>query len=179
MSRKFTRLIFLCFLPAAAVAAPAPSGRPAAVPPEHTGEGDTIHIPPKIEWEKIAELPPRHGEAKNPGLAGVFAGAHGDVFLIAGGTNYPQGRPWTGAARAVYSDIYVLQRKPRADGLPDHLQAGFPLEGEVHLEVGLSHPGGRLVKEPGLRRRHGLTRGRHRAEDFFVISVNRFVVIND
>lgn len=79
-------------------------------------EGDIIHAPPGIVWEKIAELPPRHGDAKNPGLAGVFAGAQGDCFLIAGGTSYPDGAPWTGAKRAVSRDIYVLQRTAGANG---------------------------------------------------------------
>ncbi len=111
MPRLFTRFLFLLSPALAAVAEPA-----APIPPQ---EGDTIHIPPRIEWEKIAELPPRHGEQKNPGLAGVFAGAHDDVFLIAGGTNYPQGRPWTGAPRAVYGDIYVLERTAAANGLPE------------------------------------------------------------
>ena len=122
MPRLLTRL-FCLLCPALTVTA-APPPRPAAAAPAAPAapalvpEGDTIHIPPRIEWEQIAELPPRHGEAKNPGLAGAFAGAQGDVFIIAGGTNFPQGRPWTGAPRAVYSDIYVLERTTAASGLP-------------------------------------------------------------
>ena len=73
-------------------------------------EADQIHPPPKIEWEKIADLPPRPGFDKQPGLAGTFAGAQGDVLLIAGGTNYPVGEPWNEAKRASWSDIYVLKR---------------------------------------------------------------------
>ncbi|HEX2747499.1 MAG TPA: hypothetical protein VHM91_05810, partial [Verrucomicrobiales bacterium] len=77
--------------PAPVLPDPAPAPAPAPTPaPVHPAEGDTIHDPPRIEWEKIAELPPRHGEPKNPGLAGVFAGTQGDVLIIAGGTNYPQ-----------------------------------------------------------------------------------------
>jgi N-acetylneuraminic acid mutarotase len=104
--------------PPKSAAATAPVPVPAPATPPHEGEGDTIHVPPRIEWEKIAELPPRHGEEKNPGLAGVFAGAQGDVLIIAGGTNYPQGFPWTGAKRAVYSDIYVLERSVDPAGTP-------------------------------------------------------------
>ena len=92
MASLFPRFLLLLTLSAAAPRFSRAAGQ------EHT---DTIHIPPKIEWEKIAELPPRAGEQKNPGLAGVFAGAQEDVFIIAGGTNYPKGRPWTGAPRAV------------------------------------------------------------------------------
>ena len=109
MPRLFLRLPAL-FIFAAVVAETSPAAE--------TELTDTIHIPPKIEWEKIADLPPRHGEAKNPGLAGVFAGAQDDVLLIAGGTNFPQGSPWNGGPRAVYGDIYVLERTQKPDGLP-------------------------------------------------------------
>src|SRR5687768_5098662 len=139
MPRLIPRFFLMLTLPLSAGAA-----EPA--PPAHTGEGDTIHIPPRIEWEKIAELPPRHGEEKNPGLAGVFAGTHGDVFIIAGGTNYPQGRPWTGAPRAVYSDIYVLERTPRPDGLPvfEWINAGADLPDAVSYGASVSLPDGVL-----------------------------------
>jgi SSS family solute:Na+ symporter len=139
MPRLTPRLLFLVCLPLSAAAEP-------AAPPAHTGEGDTIHIPPRIEWEKIAELPPRHGEERNPGLAGVFAGAHGDVFIIAGGTNYPVGRPWEGAPRAVYSDIYVLERTPRTDGLPvfEWTPAGADLPDAISYGASVSLPDGVL-----------------------------------
>lgn len=141
MPRLIPCIIFLLGLPHAATANPADQANPA-----HQGEGDTIHIPPRIEWEKIAELPPRHGEQRNPGLAGVFAGAHGDALLVAGGTNYPEGRPWTGAPRAVYSDIYVLERTARADGLPDYhwVDAGASLPESVSYGASVSTPDGVL-----------------------------------
>jgi N-acetylneuraminic acid mutarotase len=111
MPRPISCLVLLLCLPFPAAAEDRQPAAPAA-------EGDTIHIPPSIDWEKIAELPPRRGEDRNPGLAGAFAGAQGDVFIIAGGTNYPRGRPWTGALRAFYTDIYVLQRSDSPNGLP-------------------------------------------------------------
>lgn len=133
--------LFLRFLPSAIVAAALFTAAPSSAE-----EGDTIHIPPRIEWEKIAELPPRHGEAKNPGLAGVFAGAQDDVFIIAGGTNYPQGAPWTGAKRAVYGDIYVLERTAAADGLPvfKWVDAQADLPDAVSYGASVSVPGGVL-----------------------------------
>ena len=78
-------------------------------------EADVIHPAPKIEWESIAELPPRPGFEKAEGLAGVFAGTHGDVLLIAGGTNYSGLSFSSGAPRAWWADIYVLQRAYTAD----------------------------------------------------------------
>ncbi len=86
--------------------------------PGHGDEGDTSHAPPRIQWEKIAELPPLRGQAKNPGLAGVFAGAQEEVLIIAGGTNYPQGVPWKGGKRAAWRDIYVLERKDSPTSAP-------------------------------------------------------------
>ena len=130
MPRLFTRLLFL-LSPVLAASAELPASA-------HALGSDTIHIPPRIEWEKIAELPPRHGELKNPGLAGVFAGAHGEVFLIAGGTNYPQGRPWNGAPRAVYSDIYVLERTAAPGGLPVFSWTGAQAELHDALSYGAS-----------------------------------------
>jgi solute:Na+ symporter, SSS family len=88
-------------------------GKPKAAGSEE--EGDTIHIPPKIEWEKIAELPPIHGMAKHPGLAGAYAGVHQGALIIAGGTNYPVGKPWNGARRSWWPDIYVLERTQAPD----------------------------------------------------------------
>ncbi len=131
---------------------PEPTPAPAPAPP---AEGDTIHVPPRIEWEKIAELPPRHGEPKNPGLAGVFAGAQGDVLIIAGGTNYPQGLPWTGAPRAVYSDIYVLERKTANGGAPAftwvdpqaELADGISYGASVSLPEGVLCIGGATLRD--------------------------------
>jgi N-acetylneuraminic acid mutarotase len=118
----------------------------AALPPAAAEEGDTIHIPPKIEWEKIAELPPKPGKDKNPGLAGVFAGAQEDVSIIAGGTNYPEGFPWTGASRAVYNEIYVLERTAQADGLPAFkwVEAQAQLPEAVSYGASVSLPDGVL-----------------------------------
>ena len=103
----------LCLLAPMAVwlagLSPVSAQAPAVKPP---AEADMIHPAPKIEWESIAELPPRPGFGqKAEGLAGVFAGAQGDVFLIAGGTNYAGQAFAPGTPRAWWADIYVLQRR--------------------------------------------------------------------
>jgi SSS family solute:Na+ symporter len=137
MLRLFPRLFTLLTFSVAV------TGTASASEPEPT---DTIHIPPKIEWEKIAVLPPRHGEQKNPGLGGVFAGAQGDVFIVAGGTNYPQGQPWNGAPRAVYSDIYVLERTLKPDGISEFkwTSPGADLPEAVSYGASVSLPDGVL-----------------------------------
>jgi solute:Na+ symporter, SSS family len=147
MPRLFLRSTLLLFL-AVRASAESPRDKAESPPPPAPAhqESDTIHIPPKIEWEKIAELPPRHGEQKNPGLGGVFAGAQDDVFLIGGGTNYPAGRPWAGGQRAVYSDLYVLQRTLTPEGLPlyNWLPPGNSLPEAVSYGASVSIPGGVL-----------------------------------
>ncbi|MDB6133895.1 MAG: sglT 8 [Verrucomicrobiales bacterium] len=95
---------------------PAPVAPPVPAPPQTPeGEGDQIHPPPQIDWTAIAELPPPSGSGKAPGLAGTFAGAQGDVLMIAGGTNYPSGELWSGGTRAWHPDVYVLQRSYSPD----------------------------------------------------------------
>lgn len=83
---------------------------PAAPAEPEASEVDVLHPPPKIEWEKLAEMEPPPGFEKPFGLAGAFAGAHGDTLIIAGGTNFPTGAPWTGGKRAWWSHIHVLKR---------------------------------------------------------------------
>ncbi|NIP97188.1 MAG: hypothetical protein GWO24_28645, partial [Akkermansiaceae bacterium] len=47
-----------------------------------------------IEWDRLPDLP--DGE----GFAGVFAGlardGDKDILVVAGGANFPEGRPWEG-----------------------------------------------------------------------------------
>lgn len=94
--------------------ATSPGEAPESIPPV-AAEGDQIHPPPQIDWVSIAELPSKPGMTKPIGLAGAFAGAQGDVLMIAGGTNYPAGEPWEGAKKEWLPDIYVLQRRITAD----------------------------------------------------------------
>jgi N-acetylneuraminic acid mutarotase len=100
-------------VPAAPVPAPtpAPVAPPVSPQPPAAGEGDQIHPPPQIDWTAIAELPAAPGQTKALGLGGVFAGAQGDVLMIAGGTNYTGAEPWNGGTRTWHPDIYVLQRR--------------------------------------------------------------------
>lgn len=118
--------------------APAPAAPPA--------EADMIHPAPKIEWEAIAELPPRAGFDKAEGLAGVFAGAQGDVFMIAGGTNYSGQGFSPGLPRAWWPDVYVLQRTFTADQktVYDWLPAGAELPRSLAYGASANTPDGVL-----------------------------------
>jgi N-acetylneuraminate epimerase len=56
------------------------------------------------EWEK---LPPLPGEL---GFAGSFAGVSNGALLVAGGSNFPDKKPWEGGAKAWYDTVFVLER---------------------------------------------------------------------
>lgn len=55
-----------------------------------------------FQWETLPDLP-------DPvGLAGPYAGTSGGALLVAGGANFPGGRPWEGAAKVWHDDVFVL-----------------------------------------------------------------------
>ncbi|NNM30390.1 MAG: hypothetical protein HKO57_12790, partial [Akkermansiaceae bacterium] len=59
-----------------------------------------------IEWGRLADIPDREG------LAGVFAGVVNDggkeVLLVAGGANFPDGRPWEGGKKVYHDAVHAL-----------------------------------------------------------------------
>jgi len=57
-----------------------------------------------LAWQKLPALP------DNLGFAGPFAGVSDDALIVAGGANFPDGRPWTGAQKIWHDRIFVLDR---------------------------------------------------------------------
>ena len=64
-----------------------------------------------IKWDQFPSLPPSPGQSRQPGLAGPFAGAHGDVLLVGCGANFPDQPPWEGGTKAWWGDLFVLERR--------------------------------------------------------------------
>jgi len=62
-----------------------------------------------LTWDSLPPLPPLAGEVKQPGVAGPFAGVHGDALIVAGGANFPDKLPWDGGAKIWWNDIWVLE----------------------------------------------------------------------
>jgi solute:Na+ symporter, SSS family len=62
-----------------------------------------------LRWEELPALPPSAGQAKQPGVAGPFAGIHGDALIVAGGANFPVKLPWEGGTKAWWDDVWVLE----------------------------------------------------------------------
>ena len=71
-------------------------------------------ITPRLTWDQLPRLPRSPGQPVQPGLASPFAGVHGDVLLVGGGTNFPERMPWDGGSKQWCDDLFVLER--HADG---------------------------------------------------------------
>lgn len=63
-----------------------------------------------IKWSELPSLPPAPGETIQPGIAGAFAGKDNSVLLLAGGANFPEGKPWDGGKKFFHDEIYVLKK---------------------------------------------------------------------
>ncbi|UYQ95417.1 galactose oxidase [Chitinophaga horti] len=58
-----------------------------------------------FEWNTLPAVP------DSTGFAGSFAGAAGEVLLVAGGANFPDGRtPWNGGKKTWYDKVFVLEK---------------------------------------------------------------------
>lgn len=63
-----------------------------------------------LSWAQLPPLPPSAGQVRQPGVAGPFAGVHGDALIVAGGANFPDKLPWDGGAKAWWDDVWVLEK---------------------------------------------------------------------
>jgi N-acetylneuraminic acid mutarotase len=64
----------------------------------------------RLDWDELPGLPPSAGQTKQPGVAGPFAGVHGDALIVAGGANFPERLPWEGGAKIWWDDVWVLEK---------------------------------------------------------------------
>lgn len=59
-----------------------------------------------IIWNATLQLPPAPGDSVNIGVAGAFAGICDNTLMVAGGANFPDGFPWTGAKKVWHRTLY-------------------------------------------------------------------------
>ena len=69
-----------------------------------------------VEWTGLVPLPPARPDTEQPGVAGPFAGIHGNTLIVAGGANFPDTMPWHGGKKQYHDEIYQLQLPAGADG---------------------------------------------------------------
>lgn len=61
-------------------------------------------------WSVVARLPLPPGRSTQPGVAGPFAGISGGALIVAGGSNFPDKKPWEGGKKVFVDEVYILQR---------------------------------------------------------------------
>lgn len=64
-----------------------------------------------IKWKVAAVVPPSGAQLKSPGFAGPINGVNNNVFIVAGGANFPHGLPWEGGKKYYSNEIHVLQKE--------------------------------------------------------------------
>lgn len=57
-----------------------------------------------LRWRKLPPLPDREG------FAAPFAGICNGALIVAGGTNFPDKRPWEGGAKVWHDSVFVLEK---------------------------------------------------------------------
>lgn len=85
-----------------------------------------------IEWSELPPLPPPAPGSIQPGVAGPFAGIHGNTLIIAGGANFRDTMPWHGGKKYYHDDIYALH-------LPVNGGPWKSFRGEIQLPVPVAY----------------------------------------
>jgi N-acetylneuraminic acid mutarotase len=67
-----------------------------------------------VDWSELVPLPPPAPGAVQHGVAGPFAGLHGNTLIVAGGANFPDTMPWHGGKKLYHNEIYLLNLPPGA-----------------------------------------------------------------
>jgi N-acetylneuraminate epimerase len=79
----------------------------------------------EIAWTKLPPIPDREG------FAGSFAGTHNGALIVAGGANFPSGKPWDGGAKTWHDTVFILEKPDgewkRAGRLPRPLGYGVSI----------------------------------------------------
>lgn len=68
------------------------------------------HKVPDIQWKSAAQLPAMSSTSYARGVAGGAAGITDDLFIFAGGANFPGEMPWNGGKKKYYDDIWLFSR---------------------------------------------------------------------
>jgi solute:Na+ symporter, SSS family len=74
------------------------------------------------------------------GLAAVFAGVHNNVLILAGGTSFPEGKPWEGGIKHFSSAILVYEKN--TDGTLRLVNTEYSLPEATGEGASVSVPGG-------------------------------------
>lgn len=99
-----------------------------------------------LKWKIAAVLPASAGQEKSLGFAGAINGVSNDVFIVAGGANFPDGLPWEGGKKYYSNEIYVLQKEGNdfvwMKNVKDTLPEPIAYCGNTSTEKGIVYAGG-------------------------------------
>lgn len=93
---------------------------------------------PKIDWFVGGKLPAQNAKT-HIGVAGPVTGIIGDVLVVAGGANFPNGMPWEGGIKAYTKEAYFYSIGKQ--GELDFLQA-VPFEDSLAYSAIVSSKNG-------------------------------------
>jgi len=62
----------------------------------------SLLLHPLFSWDRLPDVPDAEG------FAGVYAGTSGGSLVLAGGANFPEGRPWQGGKKVWHDRVFVL-----------------------------------------------------------------------
>ena len=99
--------------------------------------GDKIN---QLHQRTIGSLTSADGFVAKEGVAGAFAGIHNNVLLVAGGTAFPEGKPWEGGTKHFSDEILVYQRN--ADGTLKSAETPYKLPVAIGEGASASTPQG-------------------------------------
>ncbi len=85
-----------------------------------------------LTWKQLPSLPDAEG------FAGSFAGAHHGALIVAGGSNFPEKRPWEGGTKVWYDKVFVLEKPDGA------WKEGFKLSQPIGYGVSINTKDGLL-----------------------------------
>ncbi|MBS1502176.1 MAG: hypothetical protein JST32_08950 [Bacteroidetes bacterium] len=103
----------------------------------------------RISWSEASILPDISG-SKQIGVAGPFVGLTNGVMLIAGGSNFPDAKPWDGGKKVNKDELYLLRKVHgsvfECVALGQHLAKGMAYGASVTTSEGIVCLGGETEK---------------------------------
>lgn len=102
-----------------------------------------------ISWKEIA-LIPSSDSIESTGYAGVINGVNNNVLIVAGGSNFPDKKPWEGGKKAYSDKIFVLEKKGESFNWDKNVKSILPEPiaycGSTSTSLGIVYVGGENEK---------------------------------
>ncbi|WP_200977849.1 sodium/solute symporter [Echinicola sp. 20G] len=94
--------------------------------PEAHGQASPRSSLGDIVYGALPDLPPEVSNGLSLGYAGMFAGVHENVLILAGGANFPEKEPWRGGEKKYYQTVHVLEKEKNGYRWVEGLELRLP-----------------------------------------------------